>query len=223
MAHPDDVDFGAAGTVARWVDDGWQVRYVLVTSGQRGSADPTTDPQGYGAIREAEQRAAAAAVGVTDLVFLRWPDSELVDCRELRRDVAREFRRSRPHRLLTMDTGQILGATFLNHPDHRLVGTIALDTTLTGGTTGAIFPELALEEGLAPWRGLQEVWLAGPAGGETVVDITATVERKWRALEAHVSQVGESDVRAQLGPMLAGLGRAAGYDYAEAFRVLTVG
>ena len=223
MAHPDDVDFSAAGTVATWVDDGWQVRYVLVTSGQRGSADPAADPQAYGEMREAEQRVAAAAVGVTDVAFLRWPDSELVDCRELRRDVAREFRRHRPHRLLTMDPGQILTPTFLNHPDHRLVGTITLDTTLTGGPTGAIFPELAQQEGLAPWRGLRDVWLAGPAGGETVVDISATIERKWRALEAHVSQTRDKDLRAQLGPTLAEQGRAAGYEYAEAFRVVTVG
>lgn len=220
MAHPDDVDFGAAGTVARWVDEGWQVRYVIVTSGQKGGADPSADPQEYGAMREAEQRAAAAAVGVTDVVFLRWCDSELVDSPDLRRDVAREFRRHRPHRLLTMDPGLILTDTFLNHPDHRLVGTIALDTTLTGGTTGAIFPELVLQEGLEPWRELRDIWIAGPAGGDTVVDITGVLDRKWRALEAHASQLGDTDVRALLRPGLAERGRPHGYAYAESFRVV---
>ncbi len=220
MAHPDDVDFGAAGTVARWVDEGWDVRYVVVTSGQKGSPDPRADPEEYGAMRQAEQRAAAAAVGVTDVVFLGWCDSELVDCPALRRDVAREFRRHRPHRLLTMDPELLLTDTFINHPDHRLVGTIALDTTLTGGTTGAIFPELALREGLDPWRDLEEVWLAGPAGGEAVVDISAVVDRKWRALAAHASQVDGKEVRALLAPMLAERGRPHGYAYAESFRVI---
>lgn len=222
-AHPDDVDFGAAGTVARWVDEGWSVAYVVVTSGQRGGADPSADPAEYGRVREAEQREAAAAVGVSEVVFLGYPDSELVDSPDLRRDVAREFRRARPHRLLTMDPGLVLTDTFVNHPDHRLVGTIALDTTLTGGTTGAIFPELALEEGLEPWKGLQEVWIAGPAGGETVVDISDVVDRKWKALEAHTSQTAELDVRAALGPHFASVGREHGYAYAEAFRVLRVG
>lgn len=220
MAHPDDVDFSAAGTVARWVDEGWDVRYVIVTSGQKGSPDPEADPAEYGALREAEQRAAAAAVGVTDVVFLGWCDSELVDSPQLRRDIAREFRRHRPHRLLTMDAGLILTDTFLNHPDHRLIGTIALDTTLTGGTTGAIFPELALDEGLAPWRDLSDIWIAGPAGGDTIVDISGVIDRKWAALEAHASQVTGWDVRAGLAPALAEAGRSRGYAYAEAFRVI---
>jgi LmbE family N-acetylglucosaminyl deacetylase len=223
MAHPDDVDFGAAGTVARWTDEGWDVRYVIVTSGQKGGRDPSGDPAEYGALREAEQREAAAAVGVTDVRFLGHVDAELVDSPELRRDVAREFRRARPHRLLTMDAGLVLSDTFVNHPDHRVVGTVALDTTVTGGTTGAIFPELVLEEGLHPWDGLTEVWIAGPAGGETVVDVTATVERKWAALEAHASQLAEFDVRGVLGPRLAEIGRPHGYAYAESFRVLRVG
>jgi LmbE family N-acetylglucosaminyl deacetylase len=223
MAHPDDVDFGAAGTVARWTDEGWDVRYVIVTSGQKGGRDPRGDPGDYGALREAEQRAAAAAVGVTDVRFLGYVDSELVDSPQLRRDVAREFRRARPHRLLAMDAGLVLTDTFVNHPDHRVVGTVTLDTTVTGGTTGAIFPELVLEEGLEPWDGLHEIWIAGPAGGETVVDVSATVERKWKALEAHASQLGEIDVRALIGPGLAETGRPHGYDYAESFRVLRVG
>lgn len=223
MAHPDDVDFGAAGTVCRWVDEGWHVRYVIVTSGQKGGQDPGSDPEVYGAMRQAEQREAAAAVGVTDVQFLGYCDSELVDSPALRRDVAREFRRHRPHRLLTMDPGLLLTDWFVNHPDHRLVGTVALDTTLTGGTTGAIFPELALEEGLAPWRELEEIWIAGPAGGDTVVDISEVIDRKWKALEAHASQVAGTDVRGLLAPMLAERGRPSGYAYAESFRVVRLG
>lgn len=219
-AHPDDVDFGAAGTVARWVEEGWRVTYVVITSGQKGGGDPRADPDEYGAMREREQRAAAEAVGVTDVVFLGYVDSELVDTPALRRDVAREFRRARPHRMVAMDPGLLLTDTFVNHPDHRVAGTVALDTTLTGGTTGAIFPELLLEEGLEPWRGLREIWVAGPAGGETVVDISAVIEKKWKALDAHSSQTSSWDVRGTLGPFLAERGRPHGYAYAESFRVV---
>jgi LmbE family N-acetylglucosaminyl deacetylase len=110
---------------------------------------------------------------------------------------------------------------FVNHPDHRFVGTAALDMTLTGGTTAAIFPELALEERLEPWRELEETWITGPGGGPVAVDITETIERKLDALQAHVSQVGEWDVRTFMKERLAERGRPFGYAYAESFRVIS--
>src|SRR4051794_22803741 len=121
FAHPDDVDFGAAGTVARWTDEGWDVRYVVVTRGQKGAWDAHMDPDEYGALREKEQRAAAAAVGVTDVTFLDWMDSEVFDDLELRLALSRQFRRHRPHRLLTLDPQPLPTDRFVNHPDHRAV------------------------------------------------------------------------------------------------------
>jgi LmbE family N-acetylglucosaminyl deacetylase len=109
---------------------------------------------------------------------------------------------------------------FVNHPDHRFVGQATLDTTVTGGTTAAIFPELVMEEGLEPWRELEETWIFGPAGGPVAVDITETLDRKLQALEAHVSQVGEWDVRSFMRQRLAERGEAYGYKYAETFRVI---
>lgn len=229
-AHPDDIEFGCAGTVALWVDEGWDVRYVIVTSGQKGVQDATTEPEAFGRLREAESVEAARAVGVTDVTFLRWMDSEVLyaDQRALRKDLSRQFRVHRPHRLVSMTPELLPTEYFLNHPDHRTVAEATLDITLTGGTTAAIFPELLLEEGLEPWKGLDEAWIIAPAGGSTVVDITTTVDRKIAALKAHVSQVGQPagegqpqwDVEAFVRARLAERGRERGYAYAESFRVL---
>lgn len=218
-AHPDDVEFGAAGTVARWVADGWDVRYVIVTSGQRGVQDPHQDPAEFGAIREAESREAARITGVEDVTFLRWMDSEVVYGPELQKALSRQFRIHRPHRLFAMDPAILPTEFFVNHPDHRAVATATLDITVTGGTTAAIFPELMVEEGLEPWQGLEEVWVMGPAGGSEVVDISDTFVTKIAALKAHVSQI-HWDVEAFLGPRLRQRGEPHGYAYAESFRVI---
>ncbi|MBV9411654.1 MAG: PIG-L family deacetylase [Acidimicrobiia bacterium] len=219
-AHPDDIEFGCAGSTCKWVDEGWDVRYVIATSGQKGVQDARQDPEAFGRIREAESRRAAEVVGVTDVTFLRYMDSEVVYGPSLLKDLARQFRRHRPHRLVVMDPQPLPTDMFINHPDHRFVAQASLDMILTGGTTAAIFPELSLEEGLEPWRELEETWIFGPAGGPTAVDITTTVERKLDALQAHVSQVGEWDVRTFVKQRLADAGRPFDYEYAETFRVI---
>lgn len=219
FAHPDDVDFGAAGTLARWVDEGWDVRYVCVTRGQKGAWDAHMDVAEYGALREAEQRAAAKAVGVHDVSFLDWMDSEVFDSLELRRELSRQFRRHRPHRLITMDPQPLPTDAFVNHPDHRAVGQGALDVTMTGGTTASIFPEL-LEEGLPPWRGLEETWLMGPASSPVAVDVTATIERKVQALRCHASQLADG-VAERMRERAAQQGAPFGLAYAETFRVIS--
>jgi LmbE family N-acetylglucosaminyl deacetylase len=220
-AHPDDIEFGCAGTVCTWVDEGWDVRYVIATSGQKGVQDARQDPDEFGRLREAESTRAAQICGVGDVTFLRYMDSEVAYGPALLKDLARQFRRHRPRRLVCMDPQQLPTDMFVNHPDHRFVAMAALDMTLTGGTTAAIFPELVLEEGLEPWQGLEETWVMGPAGGPVGVDVTDTVERKLDALQAHVSQVGEWDVRTFIKERLAERGRAFGYEYAESFRVMT--
>ena len=220
FAHPDDVDFGAGGTVARWVKEGWDVRYVCVTRGQKGAWDAHMDVDEYGAIREAEQRAAAKVIGVTDVTFLDGMDSEVFDNLDLRRALAREFRRHRPHRLLTMIPDPLPTDRFVNHPDHRAVGLATLDMTMTGGTTASIFPEL-LDEGLEPWRELEETWLMGPAIKPTFVDVTATLDLKLEALHCHASQIGDRDVDTFVKQRLADAGRTFGVKYAETFRVIS--
>ncbi|HZG96489.1 MAG TPA: PIG-L deacetylase family protein [Mycobacteriales bacterium] len=220
-AHPDDIDFGASGTIALWVEQGWDVHYVVVTSGQRGVQDVDQDIHEFGQLREAEQRAAAQVLGVTEVRFLGYIDNDVVLDHRLRKDIAREFRRHRPHRLFAMTPDLLPTDFFVNHPDHRAVGTATLDITMTGGTTAAIYPELIRDEGLQPWRELEETWLMGPGGGSTVVDITSTVDRRFEALRAHKSQTGDSDVEAFIRPRLAEIGRPHGYAYAESFRVIS--
>ena len=220
-AHPDDIEFGCAGTTCKWVDEGWDTRYVIVTSGQKGVQDARQDPEAFGRLREQESRRAAEVCGVSDVTFLRYMDSEVAYGAALLKDLARQFRRHHPHRLIVMDPQPLPTEMFVNHPDQRFVAQAALDMTLTGGTTAAIFPELVLEEGLEPWRELEETWIMGPAGGPVGVDVTDTIERKLDALQAHVSQVGEWDVRTFMKERLAERGRAFGYEYAESFRVLS--
>ena len=222
-AHPDDIEFGCAGTLTRWVDEGWDVRYVIVTSGQKGVQDAASDPEAFGAVREQESREAARLCGVTDVTFLRYMDSEVafVDGLTLRRDISREFRRHRPHRLVAANPDILPTDRFVNHPDHRAVAVAVLDTTMTGGTTAAIFPELQTDEGLAPWRELEEVWLTGLGTGTEVVDVTSTYDRKIAALRAHASQVGEWDVATFIGPRLADIGRPHGFAYGESFRIIS--
>jgi LmbE family N-acetylglucosaminyl deacetylase len=219
-AHPDDIEFGCAGTVCTWIDEGWDVRYVIVTSGQKGVQDARQDPDAFGRLREQEARAAAEACGVTDVTFLRWVDSEVEYGQALLKDLSRQFRIHRPHRMIVMDPQPLPTDMFVNHPDHRFVAQASLDITVTGGTTAAIFPELVLEESLEPWQGLEESWIFGPAGGPVAVDISETIERKIQALQSHVSQVGEWDVATFMRQRLAERGEPHGYAYAETFRVI---
>lgn len=219
FAHPDDVDFGAAGTVARWVDEGWDVRYVCVTRGQKGAWDAHMNVDEYGALREQEQRAAAKEVGVSDVTFLDFMDSEVFDSLDLRLALSREFRRHRPHRLLTMAPDPLPTDRFVNHPDHRAVGQCALDVTMTGGTTASIFPELLLD-GLEPWRELEETWLMGPGVKPRAIDVTDTLDRKLAALRCHASQIGDRDIETFVRQRLRDQGRAFGMRYAETFRVI---
>jgi LmbE family N-acetylglucosaminyl deacetylase len=222
-AHPDDIEFGCAGTVARWVDEGWDVRYVIVTSGQRGVQDAEADPDEIAAIREKESMEAARICGVTDVTFLRYMDSEVIaaDPLALRKDLSRQFRIHRPHRMIALDPAILPTERFVNHPDHRTVATAALDITVTGGTTAAIFPELVRDEGLAPWREMEEVWVTGPAGGTVAVDVTSTLDRKLDALRAHASQIGDWDVGRFVADRLRAAGEPHGYAFAETFRVIS--
>ncbi|HYZ93884.1 MAG TPA: PIG-L deacetylase family protein [Actinomycetota bacterium] len=218
-AHPDDIEFACAGSVATWVDDGADVTYCIVTDGSTGTADPELAGAPLAEIRREESLQAAKIVGVDDVLFLGYRDGYVEPTLDLRRDIARIFRSVKPERMIVMDPASLPGAWFVNHPDHRAVGQTALDVTVTAGTTPGHFPEL-LEEGLEPWRGLHEIYVAGPGGGEFAVDITTGIDRKIEALRAHVSQVGEWDV----APMLRGWakqnGSEHGYEYAELFHVL---
>lgn len=223
-AHPDDLEFGAAGTVARWADAGATVTACLVSDGSTGTQDRALMGAPLSEVRRAETERAAGVLGIETLVWLGYRDGYIEYTLDLRRDIARVFRRHRPHRFLVMDPAPTIEDRFINHPDHRAVGQASLDVSMTAGTTPGHFPEL-LDEGLEPWRGLHEVWIMGPGGGPTTVDITATLDRKIEALMCHESQVGRNaeQILQWVRESAEQRGSSEGFAYAESFRVISQG
>jgi LmbE family N-acetylglucosaminyl deacetylase len=186
-AHPDDVDFGAAGTVAVWTSAGIEVSYCICTSGEAsGDGSP-----GMAAVREAEQRAAAAHVGVEDVTFLGYPDGAVTASLELRRDISRVIRRVRPDRVLTWSPEINWDFVPTSHPDHRAVGEAAFAAVYPDARNPYAHRSLLDDEGLEPWS-VRELWLAdGPLHlRNQPVDITAAFDKKMAALRSHSSQAG---------------------------------
>ena len=226
-AHPDDVDFGAGGTVASWTAAGIEVAYCIATSGDAGGFDDT--PRGEMApLREAEQRAAAKEVGVSDVTFLGYPDGRLTASIELRRDISREIRRVRPDRVLTASPEiwwRRLGAS---HPDHRAVGEAAVAAVYPDARNPFAHPELLADEGLEAWT-VRELWLMAAPDERVnhVVDTTDTVERKIAALRAHASQTAhmtdlDQRIRSLAGMWAQQFGLPAGR-LGEAFQIVSIG
>ena len=191
VAHPDDIDFGAAATIASWVDEGIVVTYCLVTDGDAGGFDDTPREQ-MPALRRGEQIAAAAAVGVTDVRFLGYPDGRLYVTHELRRDISRVIRQVRPQRLLTQSPERVWARLGASHPDHRATGEATVDAVYPDARNPFAHPELLADEGLAAWT-VRDLWLMGSPHAEHYVDVTETFDRKLAALREHVSQTAHMD------------------------------
>ena len=186
-AHPDDVDFGAAGSVARWTEAGAEVVYCVVTDGDAGGFDPDVPREDIPGIRRGEQTAAAAALGVDELHFLGHPDGRLEVTLDLRRDIARVIREVRPRRVVTQSPLRTLDSMYRNHPDHLAAGEAACCAVYPDARNPFAFPEL-LAGGHEPWS-VDELWIMGSgAQADTFVDITDTFDRKMKALRCHVSQ-----------------------------------
>jgi LmbE family N-acetylglucosaminyl deacetylase len=192
-AHPDDVDFGAAGTVAAWAKAGVDVAYCICTSGDAGGFDDTPRER-MRALREEEQRAAAAAIGVSDVTFLGYPDGRLTPSIELRRDISREIRRHRPERVVTQSPEIFWQRIVASHPDHRAAGEATLAAVYPDARNPYAHPELLEDEGLEAWT-VPELWLmAAPLERiNHFVDVTDTFDAKVAALRAHRSQTGHMD------------------------------
>jgi len=216
-AHPDDSEFTVAGTVARWVREGWQVIYVICTDGSRGSNDPAMPPERIKAIRQVEQNEAASILGVREVIFLNYEDGTLQPTLELRRDLTRLIRRYRPDIVICSDPTRYFHRNlYVNHPDHRAAGEAALYAIFPSAGTRFIFSEL-LEEGLEPHK-VQEIYLSGTLEPDTWVDITDTVELKVAALQAHRSQVDPQYAATRTREWNGELGRKYGVPFAEEFR-----
>ncbi|MFN2389252.1 MAG: PIG-L deacetylase family protein [Actinomycetota bacterium] len=223
-AHPDDMEFGAGGTLAVWADRGAEVTLAIATDGSTGTQDRALMGDALGAVRLEETRRAAEIVGIAEVVWLGYRDGYLEYTLDLRREVARLFRTYRPHRFMVLDPSSTIDDRFINHPDHRAVGQACLDVSMTAGTTPGHFPEL-LDEGLEPWRGLREVWVMGPGLRPVAVDVGATIDRKIEALLCHESQVGKDadEVSGWVRTSAAETGEAHGVAFAESFRVISQG
>jgi LmbE family N-acetylglucosaminyl deacetylase len=223
-AHPDDADFGAAGTVAGWTARGIEVSYCIVTSGDAGGFDPAVPRSEIPAIREAEQRAAAAEVGVQDVTFLGYPDGALEVTHGLRRDLSRVIRQVRPQRVVCQSPERNWQRVFASHPDHLRCGEAALCAVYPDSRNPYAHPEL-LAEGHAEWT-VSEVWInSAPAALiNHWVDVTDVFDRKVAALRAHVSQTEHVDLdgllRGWLGTQAEAGGLGAGR-LAETFQVIS--
>ena len=225
-AHPDDVDFGAAGTIAHWTDEGIKVTYCVITDGDAGGFDPTVPRSDIPAIRRMEQVAAAARVGVDDVRFLGHPDGQLAVTHELRRDISRVIRQVRPQRILIQSPERNWERIHASHPDHLAAGEAALRAIYPDARNPFAHPELLVDEGLEAWT-VPDTWvMAGPRPNH-YVDVTDTFDRKIDALIAHASQTGHMENLAGfVADWLARNARTAGLPagrLAEAFQVVVTG
>ena len=217
-AHPDDIEFGAAGTVARWVDEGAEIRYLLVTRGDKGSDDAAADPVQLGARREQEQRAAAAEIGVRGVDFLDEPDGQVEPSLRLRERITYAIRAFRPEVVMGHDpTVLFVNNEWVNHPDHRAVGTVTVDAVFPTARDPLNFHQ-HLEAGLQPWK-VAELFLWSTNEANQIVDISDTLDRKLAALACHASQFHEfGGTERWLRRRAEELGERAGYRAAEGFR-----
>jgi LmbE family N-acetylglucosaminyl deacetylase len=204
-AHPDDVDFGMAGTVATFTKAGLDVTYCIATNGDAGGSDRSVSRVDMAALRQREQRAAAAEVGVTDVRFLGHPDGQLQPTIALRGDISRVIRQVKPERVLTQSPERRWDFIFASHPDHLAAGEATVCAVYPDARNPFAHPELLDDEGLEPWS-VSELWIMTAAGPNVAVDTTAAVERKVAALLRHESQIGDPAATAER--VLAG-GRAS--------------
>lgn len=221
-AHPDDAEFGPAGTAARWIDEGSQGWLVCCTSGDQGGEDPDADPLVLSALRETEQRAAAEIVGYAGVSFLHQPDGALANDLALREQLVREIRTVRPDAVLATDPDTIFyKGGGVNHTDHRAAGIAAVDAVYPAARNPMAFPWLA-RSGLAAHR-VRRIYLFWSDRPDTWLDISATLERKIRALQAHTSQIRDATgladrIRNWAGEEAASIGATA----AEGLRLVII-
>ncbi|MEA2512200.1 MAG: hypothetical protein QOF33_3040 [Thermomicrobiales bacterium] len=222
FAHPDDPDFSCAGTVAKWTDEGHEVVYVLLTNGDKGSHDPEMSPERLVELRQEEQRAAAAILGVKEVIFLGRPDGMLVADLELRRDVVRVIRQLKPTTVVCGDPTVFWYAPwYINHPDHRAAAEVVLAALYPAAGNRNYFPEL-LAEGFEPHK-IKELYISGSPQADTFIDITPYMDRKITALRAHVSQMGDWNPEEPIREWAARDGKRADppLEYAEDFLYFT--
>ena len=218
-AHPDDAEFGAAGTVARWTREGRTVVYLLCTHGEKGTSDRSVRPEMLAKVRKREQLAAAEVLGVSEVVFLHYPDQGLEDTPGFRKDIVRIIRMYRPDTVVTSDPYR----RYLWHRDHRITGQVVLDAVFPFARDHLAYPDL-LEEGLEPHK-VKEILFWASEDINYRVDITTTFELKLAALRCHESQVKElpfTDLDGWIEKRCRSMAAAEAFELAEAYHRVEV-
>lgn len=222
-AHADDMDFMASGTIAKFIQEGYEGYYLVCTDGSRGSADPDMTHQKLSDIRKAEQIAAGSVLGLSDVFFLTHTDTQLVSNTILKEEIVRYIRRLKPSIVITMDPACLYEANFaltdtsvVNHTDHRAVGEATMDAVFPLSRDRLTFPE-HIAEGLGEHR-VSELWFVCFAKKDYIVDISTTLDKKLAAIKCHVSQVNDYEEKKKRVIYAAEtFGREKGYKYGESF------
>lgn len=217
-AHPDDLDFGASASMAKFASQGAEIYYLILTDGSKGSADRSITSEQLIKMRRSEQLAAIKAVGGKDVTFLDYPDAALEISQALKRDIVREIRRLKPDVVITMDPSVLYSEVrgFINHPDHRAAGQATIDAVFPLARDYLTFPEL-LSENLEPHK-VKTLLLTNFDKQNFYIDVSNTLDKKIAALEAHASQISDMDsIKQWITDWAAKAGKQAGYNYAEGF------
>lgn len=221
VAHPDDIEFSCAGTLARWAKGGSRVSYVLCTSGEVGISESGMTKKRAAKIREAEQRKAAEIAGAQEVVFLREPDGLLQPTLDLRKKLVREIRRFRPEVVITGDPTIVwTGNEYINHPDHRAAASAALDATFPAAGQPNLFEELE-KEGFTAHKP-RKVFVTTWTDGDIFVSIDETIDTKIEALRAHASQMKDRDPEPRIREWASSQAKRIEATYVETFRVITL-
>ena len=224
QAHPDDQEFSVGGTLARWSRAGCEIISVVITSGDAGSNDPAKDGNHkweLAKLREKEQHAANAILGIKETVFLRYPDGELEHTIQLRKDLTRLIRQYKPEVVLTGNPeAWFYGTDYINHPDHRAAAQATCTAVFPSAGSRLMFTDL-LAAGYEPHE-VKRLYIHGTEKSDTWVDITDTMDLKIQALQQHVSQINPEEVGKWMTDWAEAEGKEKGMKYAEAYKVMVL-
>jgi LmbE family N-acetylglucosaminyl deacetylase len=219
-AHPDDIEFGVAGTAAKWAKNGCDVTYVVITDGNVGSHDPSHTQEQLAEIRRAEQTAAAHVAGVPNVVYLGYHDGLLEPSLSLRKELVKLIRTYKPNAVVCGDPAMYFRGDRINHPDHRAAAKAAIDAVFPASEMRLLYPDL-LAEGLEPHK-VNYVYISTAEDANYYVDISETLDIKLNALREHKSQLGEWDPDERIRGWNGELGKKVGFTYAEVYRRMTI-
>lgn len=219
-AHPDDIEFGVAGTAAKWAKQGCEVTYIVITDGNVGSHEEGMTREKLAEIRRQEQATAAQVAGATHCIFLGYDDGTLQPTLELRKELVRQIRRYKPNVVVCGDPTFYYGDSYINHPDHRAAAVATLEAVFPAAEMRLIFPELAAE-GLEPHKS-NYVYISHAGDADCYIDITETVATKIEALRQHKSQLEDWDPEPRIREWNGRTGKKVGFAYAENFRRITL-